>query len=133
MTIRDTVLCNGLKVPKGTKVIVSAHHSWDNSIYPNADKFDGYRFLRLRDEGSTTAQFATTSPSTIGFGHGHLACPGRFFAGDEIKIALSHIILKYDFRLVPGTKLKVNPSGFVSAADATGCIMVRRRKEEIRI
>jgi cytochrome P450 len=113
--------------------MVSAHHSWDTSIHPNAVKFDGYRFLPLCDQGSTTAQFATTSPSTIGFGHGHLACPGRFFAGDEIRIALSHILLKYDFEPVPGTEHKVNPLGLITPADVNACIMVRRRNEEIHI
>ncbi|KFA45462.1 hypothetical protein S40293_10179 [Stachybotrys chartarum IBT 40293] len=131
LAIGDIVLPDGTKIPKGTRLAVSANHSWDDSIYPEADKFDGYRFLRLREDGSKTAQFATTTSSTIGFGHGNWACPARVFASDEIKIALSHILLKYDFKLAPETKLKPKVYGFVTQADTTGRVMVRRRHEEI--
>ncbi|KAI9147350.1 Cytochrome P450 monooxygenase adrA [Paramyrothecium foliicola] len=133
LAVGDIILPDGVRIPKGTRLMVSAHQSWDESIYPNADQFDGYRFLKLREEGSPTAQFATTSASTIGFGHGHWACPARVFASDEIKIALSHILLKYDFKLAPGAKIQTKRYGFVSQADTTGRIMVRRRKEEIQL
>ncbi|KXJ90272.1 hypothetical protein Micbo1qcDRAFT_164807 [Microdochium bolleyi] len=32
----------------------------------------------------------------MGFSHGSHACPGRFFAANQLKIALSHIALHYD-------------------------------------
>lgn len=35
----------------------------------------------------------------MGFGFGRHSCPGRFFAANEVKIALCHILLKYDFKL----------------------------------
>lgn len=133
LAIEDIILPNGMRIPKGTRLLVSANHSWDNSIYSDAEKFDGYRFLRLREDGSRTAQFATTSSSTLGFGHGHWACPARVFASDEIKIALSHIILKYDFKLAPETKPHTKTQGFVSQADTTGHIVVRRREEEFHL
>ncbi|KAI9154746.1 Cytochrome P450 monooxygenase adrA [Paramyrothecium foliicola] len=129
----DIDLPDGTRLPKGTRFMVSAHQSWDESIYPNADKFDGYRFLRLREEGAKLAQFATTSPSTIGFGHGHWACPARVFASDEIKIALCHILLMYDFKMASDDRPKPKIYGFVTQADTNGRIMVRRRKEEISL
>jgi len=38
----------------------------------------------------------------IGFGHGMHACPGRFFAGNELKVALAHLLLKYDWKMPEG-------------------------------
>lgn len=35
-------------------------------------------------------------------GHGLHACPGRFFASNEIKLLLSHLILNYDIKLKDG-------------------------------
>jgi cytochrome P450 monooxygenase-1 len=129
--IRDTTLPDGIRISKGTRLVVSANHSWDDSIYPDANKFDGYRFLHLREKGSKVAQFATTSSSTLGFGHGEWACPARGFASEEIKIALSHILLKYDLKPAPGVKPKTISIGFTTSADPTGRIMIRRRKAEL--
>jgi cytochrome P450 len=35
-------------------------------------------------------------PEYIGFGYGIHACPGRFFAANEVKIALIFMLLNYD-------------------------------------
>ncbi|KAI3531126.1 ent-kaurene oxidase [Colletotrichum filicis] len=103
IALKDTKLHNGTKIPKGTKLIVSTSKSWDTDKYPNPEKFNSYRFLRMRKEqGLETAQFVSTTPNALGFGMGKHACPGRFFAANELKIALSHILLKYDFKLAPG-------------------------------
>lgn len=40
------------------------------------------------------AQLIATSPEQIAFRYGVHACPGHPFAGNEIKIALSRILLK---------------------------------------
>jgi cytochrome P450 len=42
--------------------------------------------------------FVSTSPEHMAFGFGKHSCPGRFFAAIEVKIALCHILLKYDFK-----------------------------------
>ena len=44
-------------------------------------------------------QFVTTSPDSLTFGHGNHACPGRFFASNEIKIVLIELLRSWDFRL----------------------------------
>jgi cytochrome P450 len=41
--------------------------------------------------------FPTTSPEYLIFGHGKYACPGRFFASNEIKMMLAHAVVAYDF------------------------------------
>ncbi|KAJ1325847.1 tenellin biosynthesis cytochrome P450 monooxygenase [Microdochium nivale] len=38
----------------------------------------------------------STSDKFMGFSHGSHACPGRFFAANQLKIALAHIALHYD-------------------------------------
>ncbi|KAK2059529.1 cytochrome P450 [Colletotrichum caudatum] len=47
------------------------------------------------------AQLVSRSPQHLGFGHGPHACPGRFFAANEITVALAHLLMKYDWKLAP--------------------------------
>lgn len=44
-------------------------------------------------------QFVTTAPSSLAFGHGSHACPGRFFASNEIKVVLVELLQRWDVRL----------------------------------
>ncbi|KAL6406725.1 p450 monooxygenase [Ilyonectria robusta] len=69
----------------------------------------------------------------MGFGHGMHSCPGRFFASNEAKVALCHLLMKYDFKLAPGEKPKVSQFGFTFEADAAVKVLIRRRKEEIEL
>jgi len=100
---KETVFKDGTVMPKGSRFMVAATY-WDPEIYPEPEKFDAERFLKKRQEPGqeNNWQFVTTSPSHFAFGHGMHACPGRFFAVNEIKIALCHLLLKYDWRFVPG-------------------------------
>ncbi|KAJ2906226.1 hypothetical protein MKZ38_002651 [Zalerion maritima] len=67
------------------------------------DQFDPLRFYRLRliEGRERKHQVVTTSCESLNFGHGHHACPGRFFATYEIKYILMAIITGYDIRF-PG-------------------------------
>jgi cytochrome P450 len=44
-------------------------------------------------------QFVTTSLESLNFGHGNHACPGRFFASNEMKVTLIELLRSWDFRL----------------------------------
>ena len=44
-------------------------------------------------------QFVTTSSESLNFGHGNHACPGRFFASNEIKVVLIELLKNWEFRL----------------------------------
>jgi cytochrome P450 len=44
-------------------------------------------------------QFVTTSSDSLVFGHGNHACPGRFFASNEIKVVMIELLRSWDFRL----------------------------------
>ena len=131
LAMKDTLLSDGTMVPKGTKLLVSTHKSWDPAIYPEPEKFDGYRFLRIREQGNETAQFVSISPQALGFGLGDLACPGRFFATNELKIILSHLLLKYDFKLAPNAVTTPEFQTLFMLSNTKANILVRRREEEI--
>lgn len=127
----DIKLSDGLLIPKGHTIVTPGYGMWDSNVYPNADMFDGHRFLRIREqpEQEHGAQLVTTGPNHLGFGHGRRACPGRFFAAMEAKIALAHLLLNFDLKLAPGTNPKVLDVGFALVPDPTAKVMIRRRKE----
>ncbi|KAB8255566.1 cytochrome P450 [Aspergillus pseudonomiae] len=116
------VLSDGTYIPKGANVTMSGHTMEDETVYPNAKVYDGFRFYNKRQVPGNEHryQFVTTSPEHLGFGHGMHACPGRFFANNEIKILLVHLLMKYDWRfadhvdrpqsILHGTEIMSNPT-----------------------
>lgn len=101
LALEDITLSDGSFIPKGAMIAVSAQAvNEDESIYPNATQYDGYRFLKLRQQPGHEHrhQFVTTTNESFGFGHGIHACPGRFFAANESKILLLQLLLNYDFK-----------------------------------
>ena len=73
----DFTLSDGTFLPAGTFVaanLTGVHH--DDSYYPDADKFDGFRFSKLRErrsEESAKHQMVFTSPEYLAFGLGRHA------------------------------------------------------------
>ncbi|OMP84406.1 Ent-kaurene oxidase [Diplodia seriata] len=137
-----------LPLPTGTMLAISSSEPLrDPRTFPDPHLFVGDRFLRLREEAlaaataagtaedndSATAgnkwQYATTSAQHLGFGHGPHACPGRFFAAAELKVALALLLLGYDWRLGEGVE-----GGNVEVAQDIvpdpGAVVCFRRREE---
>jgi cytochrome P450 len=131
----DIKLHDGLEIPKGAFICVSIHQMWDPTIYPEPEKFDGYRFLkRSQIQGhEKDSQFSAPSMDHMGFGYGKLACPGRFFAVDVIKVLLCHMLLKYEWKLPEGYKPVVLEAGIRLVVDPAAKLLIRRRQEEIPI
>lgn len=131
----DVHLSDGTVIRKGTKCAVANTSRLDSSIYKEPEKFDGYRFLKMRNDSGNehSAQFVTTGVNSLGFGHGAHSCPGRFFAANELKVALCHLILKYDLELAPGTSPEISWHGWNLNPKQGAKIRVRRRKEEFDI
>lgn len=50
MALKDIKLSDGYVVPKGTRILVSSSHMQDAEFYDEPLKFDGYRFLRMRED-----------------------------------------------------------------------------------
>lgn len=126
---RDVTLSNGLHLTKGTRIQVDSCRMRDPELHQEPDQWDGYRFLKLREiEGKGhLAQLVSTSADHLGFGLGKHACPGRFFAANEIKIALCHLLMKYDWKLAPGTNVEPLMFGVLAIASPTAKILIRRR------
>lgn len=134
VALEDITLKDGFRIPKNTIVGVSGHWSWEEKFFENPDQYDGYRFLNLSKNPETEqmSHFVATSPQHVAFGHGTHACPGRFFASNEVKIALVHILLKYDFQLDTSVPLpQVWNMGFAMNSEPGKQILVCRRQEEI--
>lgn len=130
VALSTVTLSDGTTIPKGSYVAVSAHRMWDEETHKNADQWDAYRFFRRRQIPGEehSAQLVNTGPDHLGFGHGQHACPGRFFAANEVKIALIHILLKYDWRLPEGVLPKPRAFGFSLLADPMAIAEIRRRE-----
>lgn len=128
--IEDARLSDGTMLPKGSTVIIASNYM-DPDIYENPEKFDAARFLDLRQKTGqeSTWQFVSPSPAHLLFGLGRHACPGRFFAANEIKILLSHLLLLYDWRFLPGEG-RPAPVQFEAgySIDAKTKLQCRRRK-----
>ncbi|KAI9440515.1 cytochrome P450 [Lactarius indigo] len=134
IALRPFTFSNGVTVPAGTLVAVpSAAVQMDREIYPNAEEFDGFRFMKLRKrDGVAVAgyQAVSTSAEYLPFGYGRHACPGRFFAVNELKALLAHVIVTYDIKFEEG---KQAPRGFIingiRIPGKANAIMFRKRQK----
>ncbi|KAI1470017.1 ent-kaurene oxidase [Daldinia caldariorum] len=129
--IKPIDLSDGTHLPAGTNLLAPmAGIAVDPRYYPNPEVFDGLRFWKLRqhqhspspssspspspspaaftaaDEHTPNAngrwQFTSIGDTAMNFGLGKHACPGRFFAGCEIKMVLAYLLLRYDIKLRDG-------------------------------
>lgn len=129
---RDMTLSSGLKLKTGDRIAVDSHRMWDPTLHADPKRWDPYRFLSMRTadpaKENSAALLVTTSPDHLGFGHGRDACPGRFFAANEVKVAICHLLIKYDWELVPGTDTSPNMMGIIAESSPTARIRIRRRR-----
>lgn len=127
--LKDTALPNGRVIPRGSHIMVDSTDLWNPAVYPSPDSFDAYRFLRKRQGSDNSSHFVQSSPDYSVFGGGRHICPGRFFAANELKLALVHIILKYEVRLAGDYEPKNLQFGFYAVVDPFVQLKVRRRDE----
>lgn len=132
IALQDVDLKNGIKIPKDTAVIVSAHSMRDPSLHTDPNVFNGYRFLNP-ENNPESRHFTSVSVDHMGFGFGKHACPGRYFTHLEAKILIAHLLLKYDFKFAPGYQHEIRRSGFDQVVDPSAKLVVRRRAEELNI
>lgn len=104
----DWPLSDGFVIPAHTNIGVPAQAiAMDPKLYPEPETFDGLRFAKLRettDDPATKgkAQFVAANPQSMAFGYGRHACPGRFFAGDEVKAITTYLLSHYHIRFADG-------------------------------
>lgn len=109
--IKGFTLSNGQYIPAGVNIEApSAAVYLDPNNYANSETFDGFRHAKLRENGGATEharhQFVTTNEQNLMFGYGRHACPGRFFAANEIKMILARLLLDFDFKNEDGSNVR---------------------------
>ena len=118
MVLQTFNLSTGETIPAGTvlEVPLSAIFA-DGNLFPDPDRFDPLRHYKLRQEKANatsgtmaaeivaSAQFVGVSPSSLSFGFGRHACPGRFFAANQIKMIMADLLMKYEMKLSEGVKI----------------------------
>ncbi|KAI1261854.1 cytochrome P450 [Xylariaceae sp. FL1019] len=109
--LQPFTLSDGHVIPQGTIIEIPNHAiSRDPELYPDPDSFEPWRFYDMsqRPDGadkrasSLHHQFVSVSNELGSFGYGRHACPGRFFAANELKMILARILLAYDMRMKDG-------------------------------
>ncbi|KAI6353554.1 hypothetical protein MCOR25_008936 [Pyricularia grisea] len=123
-------LSNGVEFRPGDRLEVDSWGSMlDPAIHEDPKTYDPRRFLRWRETPGLEARSHLVSTSTehMAFGYGEHACPGRFFAANEIKIIISHLLLQYDWKLAPGTDTMPVAHGFALHSNAATQVLFRRR------
>ena len=129
-------LSDGTVIRKGAFTWVTLHAYKDRNIYANPEEYNPRRFLDLRNqsEQENKWQLVSTTADPLGFGHGEHACPERFFASNEVKIALVHLLMKYDWELAEGQRPRdVVKGGSERGVGGEARILFRRRQQEVRL
>ncbi|CBX93028.1 hypothetical protein IAQ61_008757 [Plenodomus lingam] len=131
--LKGITLSNGQYIPPGVLLETPAQAiSFDPAYYPNSTTFDGFRHAKLRAAGTGTDharnQFVTVNEISLGFGYGRHACPGRFFATNEIKMILVRLILAYDVKMPGGRRERWEQIelGRSNSPDASKGLLFRR-------
>ncbi|RDB20446.1 hypothetical protein Hypma_012419 [Hypsizygus marmoreus] len=78
----------------------------------------------LKDSASTMVSLGL---NYIVFGNGRHACPGRFFAANEIKAMLGHVLLNYDVTFGNSVRPPDRWYGMQAVPDPTAMVLFRRR------
>ncbi|KAK4956410.1 hypothetical protein LTR10_005934 [Elasticomyces elasticus] len=132
-TLKQITLSDGTVLPAGSRIVLVPAHD-DPNVFEHPDVFDPCRFLREREKPGQqhSWQHVSTSAHHTAFGFGRHACPGRFFASNEIKIVMAHMLMKYDWRVDGDVPQNVEFQGAMMTPPHV-VVQLRRRREEIDI
>ncbi|GME45485.1 Cytochrome P450 [Neofusicoccum parvum] len=102
--LQPFALSSGTTIPAGVVVEVpSIAVSLDPAVFADPLRFDPLRFHRLRAADPASGHlFASVSDVSLGFGYGRHACPGRFFAANEIKMVVARVVAGWDVAMPVG-------------------------------
>ena len=93
---------DGTYLPPGTLLGVASHAIHiDEENYSDPLSFEPFRYVdkAKKENAGRRAEMTATNTAFLPFGHGRHACPGRFFAANELKLMLAHLVMNYDMKL----------------------------------
>ncbi|KAI5816999.1 cytochrome P450 [Pyronema omphalodes] len=130
--MKNHTFSDGTRVPKGTWVLAPtlAIHG-DKDIYKDGLKWEGFRFSKMREQPEQKAKLQMVSGSTeyLAFGTGKHACPGRFFAANELKVLVAYIIINYEFKFEDGKRPENRYYAYSCVPDLKAKILYRERAD----
>ncbi|KAF4782347.1 cytochrome P450 [Colletotrichum scovillei] len=139
--LKTFTLSNGQVIPGGSVIelpVIGINN--DDEIFPDSEKFDALRFYKLRqakteqETGSkqaevvANAQFVSVGQTSLTFGYGRHACPGRFFAVNEIKMIMATTLANYDIKNVGDSKERYKnlEFGAITQPDPNRKVLLRK-------
>ncbi|CAA7264109.1 unnamed protein product [Cyclocybe aegerita] len=135
--VKDHIFSDGTMLPKGTAIAAATPTTHlSSSRYEDPLTFDGFRYVKLKaghiGAAGTERKFDMVGVTidSLGFGLGRHACPGRFFAANELKIMLAQAVVTYDIKLVEEARGVRPPDLWVSMAcvpNPTAQVLFRKR------
>ncbi|KAI0920094.1 hypothetical protein AcW1_007377 [Taiwanofungus camphoratus] len=128
--LQPITLMDGTYIPKGAYVSSNFSIHLDDDIYPDAHKFDGYRFLPETTPGgksNNSSGFVRTNSHYLIFGHGKHPCPGRFLAAYMMKAMLAHILINYELKSSRKDRLPDICINYTCNPHINSTLMIRRR------
>ncbi|USW55910.1 Putative cytochrome P450 [Septoria linicola] len=122
-----------INIFKGEQTAISSERMWNPEIYAEPEKFDAYRYIEKRKipGWENKGLLVSTSPEHLGFAHGKHACPGRFFAANEVKIAMLHVMLNYDMKIDRPEDAQCETYGTAMFVRRGVKIWMRKREAEV--
>lgn len=109
---------------------------WTDALHTSPTTFDGCRYLRLREgdkspshslHGTKCSYVASTKEHNT-FGTGKFICPGRFFAANEVKIAICYILTRYEIGLEEGAQVQGFRNAYFFISEPGARVKARRRE-----
>ncbi|CAG8535285.1 13687_t:CDS:10 [Cetraspora pellucida] len=129
MTKDSYTFNNGITIPKDREVWVYVKDSVFNDKFfgETANDFQPKRHITSHANGKIVHSQATkVDRSNLTFGGGKRACPGRFFAVNEIKMCLHKLILRYKIRTESGKIDPLKRLATLSFPPTTGLVLENR-------
>lgn len=116
LALQDSTLSTGHVIPEGSIVVGALEQVHRDPRFLPVDPdsgelimgdsplevFDAYRFVDKKMKSTTVG------PNHLTFGIGAHACPGRYFAANEIKYVLVEMLIRYNVRTKSGARAKDN-------------------------
>ncbi|KAL4756767.1 cytochrome P450 [Aspergillus foveolatus] len=117
-----------IRLPRGTMLALPLSAlQRDETLYAYPETFDVFRFAQGKNNKAARSALAVDE-GFMGFGFGQHACPGRFFAINEIKLVLAQMLLSYDIEHL-GPRPSSTPLIWLNYPARNATVRVRRTED----